>query len=216
MKKTFAILAVAMMMFATGCGKDTPPAVQDVKQDAAAAVDNAKEKVDNAKENATQALDNAKQDATQAVNNVKENAQALLDDAKSLMAKVKDKTADKTTVALDGIVPGINLETANEILGEPIDNDGTNYAYSNGIDLKVANNIVQEVSTNYNGLNTPADIAVGMAESALKAAYGDGLQISKNDKGESVYKFVSKDSVRAIEFTASNGSVTKITATLNK
>ena len=204
MKKTLAILAVAMMMFATGCGKNTPPAEQ-VKQDAAATVDQAKEKVDQAKENAAQAVDNAK-----------ETAQSALDSAKALMAKVKDKTADKTAIALDGIVPGINLEAANEILGEPIDNDGTNYAYSNGIDLKVADNIVQEVSTDYNGLNTPADIAVGMAESALKAAYGDGLQISKNDKGESVYKFVSKDSVRAIEFTASNGSVTKITATLNK
>ena len=216
MKKTFAILAAAMMMFATGCGKDTPPAVQDVKQDAAAAVDNAKEKVDATVDQAKEKADQVKQDANQAVANVKENAQAMLDDAKSLMAKVKDKTAEKTTVALDGIVPGINIEAANEILGEPIDSDGTNFAYSNGIDLKVANNIVQEVSTSYNGLNTPADIAVGMAESALKAAYGDSLQISKNDKGESVYKFVSQDSVRAIEFTASNGSVTKISATLNK
>ena len=205
MKKTFAILAVAMMMFATGCGKDTPPAAQEVKQDAAAAVDQAKEKVDQAKENATQAVEDAK-----------ETAKATLDDAKALMAKVKDKTADKTTIALSGIVPGINLEAANEILGEPIDNDGTNYSYSNGIDLKVVDNIVQEVSTNYNGLNTPADAAVGMAEDALKAAYGDKMTVTKNEDGSSVYKFVADDKVRAIEFTTSNGSVTKITATLNK
>ena len=204
MKKTLAILAVAMMMFATGCGKNTPPAEQ-VKQDAAATVEQAKEKVDQAKENAAQAVDNAK-----------ETAQSALDSAKALMAKIKDKTADKTAIALDGIVPGINLEAANEILGEPIDNDGTNYAYSNGIDLKVVDNIVQEISTSYNGLNTPADAAVGMAEDALKAAYGDSMTVTKNDDGSSVYKFVDSDKIRAIEFTTSNGTITKITATLNK
>jgi predicted small lipoprotein YifL len=211
MKKTFAILAVAMMMFATGCGKNTPPAAPpENKPDAA--VEQVKEKVDEEKEK----VDQAKEDATQAVANVKENAQAMLDNAKDLMAKVKDNTADKTAIALDGIVPGINIEAVNEILGEPIDSDGTNFAYSNGIDVKVKDKIVQEVSTAYNGLNTPGAVAVGMAEDALKAVYGDGMTVSTNDKGEKIYKFVDKDSIRAIEFTTKDGSVTKISANLNK
>lgn len=206
MKKTFAILAVAMMMFATGCGKNTPPAAApENKPDANAAVEQVKEKVDEAKENATQAVENAA-----------DSAKAMLDDAKNVMAKIKDGTGEKTAIALDGIVPGINIETVNEILGEPIDSDGTNFAYSNGIDVKVKDNIVQEISTNYDGLNTPANIAVGMAEDALKAAYGDKMTVTKNDDGSSVYKFVASDNVRAIEFTTSNGSVTKISATLNK
>ena len=205
MKKTFAILAVAMMMFATGCGKNTPPAAApENKPDANAAVEQVKEKVDEAKENATQAVENAAKDA-----------QAALDDAKALMAKVKDKTADKTSIALDGIVPGINIDTVKEMLGEPIDSDGTNFAFSNGIDVKVKDNIVQEVSTSYNGLNTPADAAVGMAEDALKAAYGDKMTVTPNADGSTSYKFAG-DNVRSIEFTTSNGTVTKITATLNQ
>ena len=208
MKKTFAIMAVAMMMFATGCGKNTPPAAQEVQQNATNAVEQAKEKVDEAKEK----IDQAKENATQAV----ETAQSMLEDAKSLMAKVKDKTADKTAIALDGIVPGINIETVNELLGEPVDSDGTNFAYSNGIDVKVKDNIVQEVSTAYNGLNTPGAAAVGMAEDALKAVYGDGMTVSTNDNGEKIYKFVGTDSRRAIEFTVKDGSVSKISATLNK
>ena len=204
MKKTFAILAVAMMMFATGCGKNTPPAEQ-VKQDANAAVEQVKEKADEAKEGATQAVENAK-----------ETAQKALDDAKKTMEDLKNGAAEKSVVALDGIVPGINIETVNAVLGEPIESDGTNFAYSNGIDVKVKDNIVQEVSTSYDGLNTPANIAVGMAEEALKAAYGDKLNVTQNADGSSSYKFVASDKVRAIEFTTSNGSVTKITATLNK
>ncbi len=204
MKKTFAILAVAMMMFATGCGKNTPPAEQ-VKQDANAAVEQVKEKADE-----------AKQDATQAVDNAKETAQALLDDAKKTMEDLKSGAADKTVIALDGIVPGINIETVNAVFGDPIESDGTNFAYSNGIDIKVKDNIVQEVSTSYDGLNTPSNIAVGVAEDALKAAYGDKMTVTQNADGSSVYKFVASDNRRAIEFTTSNGSVTKITATLNQ
>ena len=203
MKKTFAILAVAMMMFATGCGKDNKP-VEDVKQDANAAVEQVKEKADE-----------AKQDATQAVDNAKETAQALLDDAKKTMEDLKSGAADKTVIALDGIVPGINIDTVKEMLGEPIDSDGTNFAFSNGIDVKVKDNIVQEVSTKYDGLNTPSNIAVGVAEDALKAAYGDKLTVTPNADGSTSYKFAG-DNVRSIEFTTSNGTVTKITATLNK
>ena len=208
MKKTFAILAVAMMMFATGCGKDNKP-VEDVKQDANAAVEQVKEKADEAKQDATQAVETAKE-------NVKETAQAILDDAKKTMDDLKNGAADKTVIALDGIVPGINIETVNAVFGDPIESDGTNFAYSNGIDIKVKDNIVQEVSTKYDGLNTPSNIAVGMAEDALKAAYGDKMTVTKNDDGSSVYKFVASDNRRAIEFTTSNGSVTKITATLNQ
>lgn len=211
MKKTFAILAVAMMMFATGCGKNTPPAAPpENKPDAA--VEQVKEKVDQAKEK----VDEAKENATQAAANIKENAQLMLDNAKDLMAKVKDNTADKTAIALGGIVPGINIETVTEMLGEPVDNDGTNFAYSNGIDVKAKDKIVQEVSTTYTGLNTPGAAVVGMAEDALKAVYGDAMTVTKKDDGSSVYKFVDKDSLRAIEFTTKDGKVIKISANLNK
>ena len=208
MKKTLALLALVVMMFATGCGK-TPQAVEDAKDNANAAVEEVKEKTGEAAQNAADAVNNA-------ANNVANVTQAMIDDAKTTMASIKNGTNEKNIMALDGIVPGINYEAVTEIYGEPISYENQIVQFSNGIDLKVVDNVVQEVSTMYDGLYTPADIAVGMVDYALNDAYGDANSVTMGENGGVVYKYVSKDNKRTLEFVARDGYISEIKCSLNK
>ncbi len=202
MKKTLALFALALMLVSTGCGKTNNPA-EEVKQDANAAVEEVKEKVDD-----------AAQAANNAVNNAADAAQALLEDAKATMASIQAGTVDKKVAALDGVVPGINYEVITEKYGEPISYENQIAQFSNGLDMKVVNNVVEEVSTMYDGLYTPADIAVGMVDYSLNDAYGDASSVTMGDNGGVVYKYVDKN--RTIEFTTRDGYISEIKCTLNK
>jgi hypothetical protein len=82
--------------------------------------------------------------------------------------------------------------------------------------MKVVNNVVEEVSTMYDGLYTPADIAVGMADYSLNNAYGDASSVVTNDNGSVVYKYVNKDNKRTIEFVTRDGYISEIKCYVNK
>ena len=202
MKKTLALLAVAAMLFSAGCGKTDKPA-EEVKQDANAAVEEVKEKVDD-----------AAQATTEAVNNAANTVQSAIEDAKTAMANIQSGTVDKKVAALDGVVPGINYEVITEKYGEPISYENQIVQFSNGLDMKVVVNVVQEVSTMYDGLYTPADIAVGMVDYSLNDAYGDASSVTMGDNGGVVYKYTDKN--RTLEFTTRDGYITEIKCTLNK
>lgn len=204
MKKTLALLALVAMIFSTGCGKSD---VEDAAKDANAAVEDVKDKVDDAANAATDAVNNA-------ANTVATTAQSLIDDAKTTMDNIANGTADKKIVALDGIVPGINYEVITEKYGEPVTTENEVIAFSNGLDVKVADNVVEEVSTTYDGLYTPADVAVGMVDYSLNDAYGDANSVIMNDDGSVSYKYVSNN--RTLEFVTRNGYITEIKCTLNK
>lgn len=204
MKKTLALLALVAMIFSTGCGKSD---VEDAAKDANAAVEDVKDKVDDAANAATDAVNNA-------ANTVATTAQSLIDDAKTTMDNIANGTADKKIVALDGIVPGINYEVITEKYGEPVTTENEIIAFSNGLDVKVADNVVEEVSTTYDGLYTPADVAVGMVDYSLNDAYGDANSVIMNDDGSVSYKYVNNN--RTLEFVTRNGYITEIKCTLNK
>ena len=204
MKKTLALLALALMLISTGCGKDNKPA-EEVQQNTNAAVEEVKEKTDEA----AQAVNNA---ANTAVN----TAQALLEDAKNVMASIQSGTVDKKVAALDGVVPGINYEVITEKYGEPISYENQIAQFSNGLDMKVVDNVVQEVSTMYDGLYTPADVAVGMGDYSLNDAYGDASSVVMGDNGGVIYKYVSKDNKRTIEFVTRDGYISEIKCYVNK
>lgn len=191
------------MMFTTGCGGSQT--AEQVKQDANAAVEEVKQ-------GAEAAVDDAKQAADAAVADVAK----LADDAKKAMDDLKAGNVDKGAFALGGVVPGVKVEEVKEFLGEPVDTDGTNLAYSNGLDIKVADGVVQEVSTKYDGLATPAAVAVGTPEAEVKSAYGDAVSVTQGDNGTSTYKYVSSDKLRTLEISTQGGNVSEIKCLLNK
>ena len=202
MKKTLALLAVTAMMFTTGCGNKPAEQVQQ----------NATEAVEQVEQTATEAKENAKE----AVNNAANTVQAAIDEAKTLVTSIQSGTVDKKVAALDGVVPGINAEYVTQKYGEPIATENQVMQFSNGLDVKVVNNVVEEVSTMYDGLYTPADVAVGMGDSILNDAYGDASSVTPADGGGVVYKYNSKDNRRTIEFVARDGYISEIKCILNK
>lgn len=204
MKKTLAILAVVAMMISTGCG-NTPKPAEEVQQNATEAVEQVKEKTDE-----------AAQAVTETVSNAANTVQAIIDDAKTAMTSIQNGTNEKNIIALDGVVPGINLETVKEKYGEPVAEENQVLQFSNGLDMKVADNVVQEVSTTYDGLYTPADIAVGMVDYSLNDAYGNANSVVMGDNGGVVYKYVSKDNRRTLEFVTRDGYISEIKCSLNK
>lgn len=199
MKKSLALLALVLMLFSTGCGKNKP--AEEVQQNTNAAVEQVNEKTD---------------EAAQTVTNAVNTAQALLEDAKNTMASIQSGTVDKKVAALDGVVPGINYEAMTEKYGEPISYENQIAQFSNGLDMKVVNNVVEEVSTMYDGLYTPADVAVGMGDYSLNDAYGDASSVVMGDNGGVIYKYVGKDNKRTIEFVTRDGVISEIKCYVNK
>lgn len=195
MKKTLALLAVAAMMFTAGCG------AQKAAEDAA---NTATEKV----EEAANAAQDAAQDAAKAL-------VVTAEDAAAVMQKIKE--GDKSGVALGGVVPGVKVDVVTEMYGSPIENDGTILAFENGLDAKVNGDIVEEVSTSYGGIPTPAGAEVGMSDEALKGidAYKTPASVEEKD-GNTVYKYFSSDQKWAIQFVTRDGAVTSIVCGLNK
>lgn len=202
MKKTLALLAVTAMMFSAGCGNK--PAA-NVQQNATEAV-----------EQVQQTANEVQQNATDAVNNAANTVQSMIDDAKNVMASIQSGTVDKKVPALDGVVPGINYEVVTEKYGEPISYENQIAQFSNGLDMKVVNNVVEEVSTMYDGLYTPADIAVGMVDYSLNSAYGDANSVTMGDNGGVTYKYTTKDNKRTLEFVTRDGYISEIKCSLNK
>ena len=199
MKKTLALLAVAAMMFTAGCG------AQKAAEDAA---NTATEKVEQAADAAKDAAADAAQAAANAV-------AATAEDAAAAMQKIKD--GDKAGIALGGVVPGVKTNIITEMYGQPIENDGTNLAFENGLDAKVNGDIVEEISTSYGGIPTPAGIEVGMADTSLNYAdvYGTAAAVEEKD-GNTIYKYISSDKKWAIQFVTRNGAITSIVCGLNK
>lgn len=199
MKKTLALLAVAAMMFTAGCG------AQKAAEDAA---NTATEKVEQAADAAKDAAANAAQTAANAV-------VATAEDAAAVMQKIKE--GDKSGIALGGVVPGVKVDVMTELYGQPIENDGTNLAFENGLDAKVKDNTVEEISTSYGGIPTPAGIEVGMADTSLNdaAVYGTAAAVEEKD-GNTIYKYLSSDKKWVICFVTRDGRINSIVCGLNK
>ena len=200
MKKTLALLAVAAMMFTAGCG------AQKAAEDAA---NTATEKVEQAADAAKDAAADAAQTAVNAV-------AATAEDAAAAMKKIQE--GDKTGMAIAGVVPGINVERVTEMYGEPVATVENVLQLENGLDLKVKDKIVEEVSTSFEGLPTPAGIGVGSAATELNTSdlYGTA-DTTTNSDGFTVYKYTSNDKRWTISFVAdSAGYITSIVCGLNK
>ena len=200
MKKTLALLAVAAMMFTAGCGGQKQ--AEDAAKDAAAKVE----------ETAT----DVKDAATDAANTAVQAVMATAEDAAAAMKKIQE--GDKTGMAIAGVVPGINVERVTEMYGEPVATVGDVLQLENGLDVKVNNKVVEEVSTSFEGLPTPAGIGVGSPATELNTAdvYGTATTTTQ-DNGNTVYKYISNDKRWTISFvTDGDGYITSIVCGLNK
>ncbi len=201
MKKTLAALLLTAAVFTTaGCGGGNKPA-EEGNPNANAAVEQAGNVAQEVQDQANAAVDRVK---------------ALADEAAAIMETVKNGS-DKTAPALAGMVPGANLDTAKSLYGEPTVAADQTLQFENGLDMRVdANNSVQEVSTTFEGLYTPGDIAVGMADYTLDPAYGSATAVTNLDNGDVVYKYVSKDNRRVMEFVTRGGTIIEIKCSLNQ
>ena len=163
--------------------------------------DNAQQKAEEVKQDATQKVEEVKQDATK-------KTVEIIDATKSLFK-------DSREIPLAGILPGITFDKLIQNLGEPVNRDGDDVTFGNGLEIELddVKNIVEKIKIRTPEIVTPEGIAVGMEESAIKDAYGDADKV-ENDDGEVEYKYYSRDNKKSITFTARNGVITKIESEL--
>lgn len=226
MKKLVATLLFASMIL-SGCGNNTAKDAQqkveqkaeEVKQDAKDTAEKVEQKAEEVKQDAKdtaaqveQKAQEVKQDATQAAtdagNAVAQTAIDILDAAKSIFK-------DSREVPLAGVLPGITLDKLIKTFGEPTFRDGDEVTFSNGMEVELKDNTenVEKIVITTPGISTPEGVAVGMNEGVLNTAYGPADKVDIDD-GEVEYKYYSKDNKKSIQFTSTDGTISKIESEL--
>ena len=197
MKKTFAVLMLATMLFAVGCGNQAKEAASDaqqkVEQTANEAKDAANAKVDEAKDAANKAADDAAAKVDEAANDLKD-------------------AVTGRTIALNGIMPGASLEDIQAQFGEATSVEGDIMTFVNGLKVKFddATKKVKEISTTDNTFSTPEGMYVGADEYLLNEYCGPADMVNKIANGAE-YEYNSGDNKSKVVYTAQNGVITEIT-----
>ena len=238
MKKTFALLMLATMLFSVGCGNQAQDAAKDAQQKVEQKADEAKAKVDEAKDKANQMADDAakkademKADANAKVDEAKDAANKAADDAtakvdemksdadkmaKDAAAKVDEMATDMTSmmnervIALNGIKPGTSLEELKTVFGEATSVDGNTMTFADGFKVVLDGaNKVKSISTTANTFNTPEGVYVGASEYSLNDACGPADSVRKIANGAE-YEYISGDKKSGVVYKAQNGVITEI------
>ena len=169
-KKTFALLMLASMLLASGCGnkaEETPAPPAEQKP------------------------------------------------AASTNAPTAPAAAEKFSIA--GIAPGMSLDDAKKILGEPTAvHDNDEFTFANGLIVETDDfgKGIEEIKISQPNVPTGAGVAVGMTEQDLANAYGKP-DSTENDNGKIEHKYYSSDRRIKIEFDAINGVITEIKLSVN-
>ena len=223
MKKSLAVLMLAAMLLATGCGNKTMDGAKQDAQDAAAKVE---QKVDEAKSDAAAKIDEAKSDAAAKIDEAKSDAAAKADEMKSDAQAAMDDAAQKLDdaaanlqgrmVALGGLVPGsTTLDDVQAMFGEATAVDGKVLTFVNGLKVTLDDaNKVKEISTTGADFDTPDGIYVGASEYALNDYCGPADAIRQIPNGAE-YEYRSGDKKSKIIYTAQNGVISEIKCSLN-
>ena len=236
MKKTFAVLMLATMLFAVGCGNQAQEAAKDAQQkveqtaneakdaankaaeDASAKVDEAKDAANKVAEDASAKVDEAKD----AANKAADDAAAKVDEAKDAASKVADDAAAKVgelkdavtgrLASLNGVMPGASIEDLQAQFGEATSTEGDVITFANGLKAKFDNATkkVKEISTTDSAFTTPEGMYVGADEYLLNEYCGPADAVRKVASGAE-YEYFSGDKKSGITYTAENGVITKIT-----
>lgn len=215
MKKTFAVLMLATMLFAVGCGNQAKEAATDaqqkVEQTANKATEDATAKVDEAKD----AANKVAEDANAKVDEVKDAANKAADDAAAKVDEAANDLKDAVTgrtIALNGIMPGASLEDIQAQFGEATSVEGDIMTFVNGLKVKFddATKKVKEISTTDNTFSTPEGMYVGADEYLLNEYCGPADMVNKIANGAE-YEYNSGDNKSKVVYTAQNGVITEIT-----
>lgn len=119
-------------------------------------------------------------------------------------------------VFIGGIEPGMSLEQAKNLGGEIVYADYKKTVFENGLIIKVDDDrpgVVEEVVLKSGEVQTPAGIGLGMSADKLNEAYGQADKVDV-DRQKKEYKYFTADGAKEIEFTVSNGFITKISCEL--
>jgi hypothetical protein len=119
-------------------------------------------------------------------------------------------------VSLGGIEPGMSLEQAKKLGGEIVYADYEKTVFKSGLIIKVDDDrpgVVEEVVVKSGEVKTPAGITLGMSADKLNEAYGQADKVDV-DRQKKEYKYFTVDGAKEIEFTVSNGFITKISCEL--
>ena len=200
MKKTFAVLMLATMLFAVGCGNQAQEAAKDAQQ-----------KVEQTANEAKDAANKAAEDASAKVDEAKDAANKVADDATAKVGELKDAVTGRLA-SLNGVMPGASIEDLQAQFGEATSTEGDVVTFANGLKAKFDNATkkVKEISTTDSAFTTPEGMYVGADEYLLNEYCGPADAVRKVASGAE-YEYFSSDKKSGITYTAENGVITKIT-----
>ena len=126
----------------------------------------------------------------------------------------EQKPASNEKFSLGGISPGMSLDDAKKILGEPTStHDNDEFIFANGLELELENGRVADIKVRQGNVPTGAGVAVGLTEQDLANAYGQPAS-TKNDDGKIEHTYLSGDGRIKLEFDVAGGLVTEIKCSL--
>ena len=136
---------------------------------------------------------------------------AILCGAVLATSAVCSATISPDLIAVDKIVPGMNVSELISIYGQPLSKHGDELRFQNftvEVDDKRPN-IVEEVEVRGGTLATPTGVRIGQSAEILNRAYGIADKVDE-DWDETEYEYYSHDYLKKIEFKVENGVITKI------
>ena len=225
MKKTFAVLMLATMLFSVGCGNQAQDAAKDAQQKVEQKADEAKAKVDEAKDDAAKKVDEAKDAAKKAADDAEKKADEMKSDAvkKADEAKAefnemaKDMTSmmNERVIALGGLKPGTaTVEDIQAKFGEAISTEGNTMTFADGLKVVLDSaKKVKSISTTGKAFNTPEGVYVGASEYSLNDACGpaDSVRVAN---GVAEYEYNGGDKKSVVVYKAKDGVITEIICSL--
>ena len=225
MKKTFAVLMLATMLFSVGCGNQAQDAAKDAQQKVEQKADEAKAKVDEAKDDAAKKVDEAKDaakkaadDAEKKADEMKSDAAKKADEAKAEfneMAKDMTSMMNERVIALGGLKPGTaTVEDITAKFGEAISTEGNTMTFADGLKVVLDSaKKVKSISTTGKAFNTPEGVYVGASEYSLNDACGpaDSVRVAN---GVAEYEYNGGDKKSVVVYKAKDGVITEIICSL--
>ena len=217
MKKTFAVLMLATMLFSVGCGNQAQDAAKDAQQKVEQTANEAKDKAAEMKDDAAKKADEMKSDAAAKADEMKADAEAKADEMKADAEKMAgDMTSmmNERAIALGGVMPGASLDDLTAMFGEPTSTDGNTLTFVDGLKVVLDGaKKVKSISTTGNSFDTPEGVYVGASEYSLNDYCGPADSVRKIDGGAE-YEYDSGDKKSVVVYKAVNGVITEITCSL--
>lgn len=202
MRKALAMLMLAAMMLSAGCGENT---IEGLKKDS---------------QEASQKIEQATSDANVKLKEANEKLMAMKSNADKKWIEMRDDVRDQLhskAMELSGVKPGMTVEEAKEVLGEPVKAEDDKLVFDNGVELEIDKdgNRVEELKVNQEGDTNAAGVKVGMPENSLKDMCGPADDIELNDNGDFEYIYYSTDKKSKVVYKARNDIIIEIKSSLN-